>query len=80
MLLRDWVNWLVPQVRNLDAEVNSLVYQPYPYFNHFTDFVPEPPQTVENTQPFPASPHYIRKAKAIVEKMTAGGGEYLPFF
>lgn len=56
----------------MDAEVNSAVYTPYSMY--YTLDEPKPPQILENTETFPATPHYIEKAKAIIRKMTAGGG------
>jgi len=60
-------------VRNLDAEVNSAVYQPMYYWG--SDDYPEIDLTPENTQPFPANSTYIEKAKTIVNRMTASGGK-----
>lgn len=63
-------------VRNLDAEVNSAVYQPFASFPHsfYQEDTVEQENNAQNTRPFPATDEYKQKAKRIIEKMTAGGG------
>lgn len=63
------------QVHNLDTAADSAVYQPWrqPYIQDYDESPPV--ASPESTHPFPATPDYIKKAKDIVQKMTARGGK-----